>query len=88
MLHTALLVLALASPLPQTDRDRALAIERPALTQENLDAWTAFLLPAEAELGAEAIQWIPDFAQGVLEASRREQPLLFWAMNGHPLGCT
>ena len=97
----ALLVLAgapLASPpAPQllgpskggdSERAAARSLAWPTLTRENLGDWASFLAPAGEELGAEAIDWIPDFAEGVRAASRQGRPLLFWAMNGHPLGCT
>jgi hypothetical protein len=32
--------------------------------------------------------WLLTFGEGMLAASEQEKPLLFWAMNGHPLGCT
>lgn len=53
-----------------------------------LSSWVEHLSPAGDELAFEAIGWIPDFADGVRAADARQRPLLFWAMNGHPLGCT
>ncbi len=58
------------------------------LTAENFTAWRDHLLPRPAELRWESIPWRPTFAGGVLAANEAKKPLLFWAMNGHPLGCT
>jgi hypothetical protein len=69
-------------------REEARALPTPKLALSDLDRWRADILPAADELSYEAIPWIPDFAEGVREASKQGKPLLFWAMNGHPLGCT
>ena len=88
-LRAFLISLALVAPAAsQNDRELVREIELPLLSTENLGDWAKHIQPDRDELGAESIDWIPDFAQGVLEASRQEKPLLFWAMNGHPLGCT
>ena len=58
------------------------------LRQEDVERWRDHIRPAAEDLAFEAIQWIPSFAEGLREADRQERPLLFWAMNGHPLGCT
>lgn len=50
--------------------------------------WKAYILPTSDELGHEALPWLPTFGEGMLAASEQQRPLLFWAMNGHPLGCT
>ena len=50
--------------------------------------WRERILPAGDDLTFERIPWIPTFAEGVLQADAEGRPLLFWAMNGHPLGCT
>ena len=31
---------------------------------------------------------LPTYAEGVAAAQSQRRPLLLWAMNGHPLGCT
>jgi hypothetical protein len=46
------------------------------------------LLPKKEETQWQQIPWRPAFWQGVIEAQKQEKPLLVWAMNGHPLGCT
>jgi len=50
--------------------------------------WKTYILPTSDELGHEALPWLPTFGEGMLAASEQQRPLLFWAMNGHPLGCT
>ncbi len=53
-----------------------------------LPQWRAHLRPASDELAFEEIDWMPDFAQGLRRSDAEQKPLLLWAMNGHPLGCT
>ena len=60
----------------------------PELTDANRAAWAGYLTPAPDELRHESIAWLPTFGEGILAAEESERPLLFWAMNGHPLGCT
>jgi len=60
----------------------------PLPTTENRSAWQSYLLPTEAEVSHESIPWLPSFGEGVLAADEQGKPLLFWGMNGHPLGCT
>jgi len=60
----------------------------PLPTQGNSLAWRQHILPSPNELEYEKIPWIDSFAEGLLAANAQQKPLLFWAMNGHPLGCT
>ena len=60
----------------------------PEFELEDLEAWRERILPAPEERTFEAIPWIPSFGDGVRRADTEKKPLLFWAMNGHPLGCT
>ena len=85
---TMLLALALGAAQVPGPHGQGGADPGNALTDENRAAWVAHIQPAPEELAAESIDWIPSFARGVHEASRAGRPLLFWAMNGHPLGCT
>jgi len=57
-------------------------------TEENLAEWRAFLQPSSEELFWREIPWLGTFWEGVNAAQAQEKPLLLWAMNGHPLGCT
>ena len=90
------LALALVPPLclPQQDpadlaaaaQARALALPQVELT--DLPAWRAHIRPQGEELRHEQIPWLTEFAEGLQAASDEQKPLLFWAMNGHPLGTT
>ena len=46
------------------------------------------VLPTASELAWQAIPWHAEFGAAVLEAHEAHKPVLLWAMNGHPLGCT
>lgn len=69
----------------------ALALVAPPdveITDANFEAWHAHVSPSEDELAWATIPWHDTFADGLLAASDAGKPLLFWAMNGHPMGCT
>jgi hypothetical protein len=66
----------------------ARALPIPELSAADLPAWRAHLRPAAEELGWREIPWLSTFTAGVLAADAQDKPLLFWTMNGHPLGCT
>ena len=36
----------------------------------------------------DSLDWSTTFVDGLRRAEAEDQPLLLWAMNGHPLGCT
>ena len=55
---------------------------------EKLDTWVERLEPKKADEAWRRIGWRPEFAAAILEARERKMPVLLWAMNGHPLGCT
>ncbi len=57
-------------------------------TEENLQTWTEYLQPSSEELRWREIPWVATFWEGVNTAQEQKKPLLLWAMNGHPLGCT
>ena len=60
----------------------------PELEAADFSAWRDYLLPDSEEAAFEEVAWFPSFAEGIREADSRDRPLLLWAMNGHPLGCT
>lgn len=60
----------------------------PVPTADNFAAWRDHIKPSASELQWESIPWRDSFSEGILEADRQGKPLLLWAMNGHPLGCT
>lgn len=58
------------------------------LNDQTFDAWVERIAPSEDELAWRAIPWRSAFCDAVVEAEEAKKPLLIWAMNGHPLGCT
>lgn len=58
------------------------------LTEKNYSVWREYITPPENELRWKSIPWRTSFREGMLDADRFQKPLLLWAMNGHPLGCT
>lgn len=53
-----------------------------------LDVWLAEIRPGAEELRFEEIPWRVTFRSAVRESQAQDRPILLWAMNGHPLGCT
>lgn len=47
-----------------------------------------WLTPPREDLAWLELGWAPTVAEGVRRAEAEGRPLLLWAMNGHPLGCT
>lgn len=58
------------------------------LTDATFAKFRAYIMPTAAELRFMTIPWYPTFWQAVLDANKREAPILLWVMNGHPLTCT
>jgi hypothetical protein len=75
----AALVVEESSPPVQADIE---------LTEENYAVWRDHILPDQTELAWKQIPWHVTFKDGILAANASDKPLLFWTMNGHPLGCT
>lgn len=71
-------VLGAATPLAQTQEFRG----------RSLDEWRALLEPSASELSYAEIPWHPSLWSALQEARELDRPILLWAMNGHPLGCT
>ena len=57
-------------------------------TAKTWEAWRTHILPTADELAWEQIPWLASFHAGLIEAGKQDKPLLFYGMNGHPLGCT
>jgi len=72
----------------QAQEAAAKAIPIPELRAADLPVWRKHLRPTADELAWREIPWLSTFTEGVLAAAEQEKPLLFWTMNGHPLGCT
>jgi hypothetical protein len=60
----------------------------PHLDHDNFAQWRDFILPNPGESKWQEIPWHESFWKGLLQAQEQNKPLLLWAMNGHPLGCT
>jgi len=60
----------------------------PQPTAQNFAQWLTFIQPAATELVYREIGWRNALWPAVQEARQLGRPLLFWTMNGHPLGCT
>lgn len=58
------------------------------LQGRTLAEWRALLEPTAQERAYEEIPWQPTFWGAVEQANEEQRPVLLWAMNGHPLGCT
>jgi len=58
------------------------------LNASSVDAWREHVLPDADELAFATIPWHPTFGEGMAAAAAADKPMLMWAMNGHPLGCT
>jgi len=88
------LLLALAAPAliaqdtARAEEELARGLSLPKLDQVELPGWRRFVRPTDKEIAYERIDWLEDFASGVRASEKQQKPLLFWAMNGHPLGCT
>lgn len=74
--------LLLAPPLPQTQAPP------PPPTAKDYLQWMAAIEPNATELAYQQVEWRTAFWPAVQEARELGRPILFWTMNGHPLGCT
>ena len=55
------------------------------LTDTTYAKWRDYVLPKPDELAYRSIPWRPSFWEAVVEAQKKDRPILLWAMNGHPL---
>ena len=58
------------------------------LNDQTIEHWRDYIRPSAQELSFLEIPWRDSFNAAVKEALKTDQPILLWAMNGHPLGCT
>ena len=58
------------------------------LDDKTYTMWQNFIKPTAEELAWTKISWRSTFYDGLVDADQLQKPVLFWAMNGHPLGCT
>ena len=60
----------------------------PEPTESNLSELLMMIEPAASEQAYREIGWRNALWPAVQEARELGRPILFWTMNGHPLGCT
>jgi hypothetical protein len=60
----------------------------PVLTDETIRKWIDFIRPSDDDNRWERLEWRTELGAAVEEARALGRPILLWAMNGHPLGCT
>ena len=60
----------------------------PGVPDSDVQAIAARLRPTAEELTFREIGWRSAFFDAVVEAQSAKKPVLLWAMNGNPLGCT
>jgi hypothetical protein len=65
--------------LPLTDQPPA------ALNDRTFAQWRDCIRPKSSSA---TVNWLPTLWDGVIAAQTQDKPILLWAMNGHPLGCT
>ena len=68
-----------ASPLPY---------EPSQVRPDWVESFEQRIVPSRGEMAWDSIPWLSTYAEGVAAAQEQNRPLLMWAMNGHPLGCT
>lgn len=90
MLNPSLLapLIAFAAAPTQDPAQVARKLPQPGLRLVDLPRWREHLRPSAAERTPDSIEWIAEFGEGLRRADAAGKPLLFWAMNGHPLACT
>jgi hypothetical protein len=68
------------------------AVKEPALQQPRLSAEYAKrrdqVLPTPREKSYRKIPWRTSVLHGVVDAQKKDRPVMIVLMNGHPLGCT
>ena len=60
----------------------------PELNDQSFERWRDQVRPQAKEESYLDIPWRESFSVAINEARETDKPVLLWAMNGHPLGCT
>ena len=60
----------------------------PVLDDQSFERWRDYICPQAKEERYLEIPWRESFYIAINEAKETDRPILLWAMNGHPLGCT
>lgn len=58
------------------------------LTEKNYEDIKKQVMPTPEEEEWRKIEWHPTLWDGVIKAQKDDKPIMFFAMNGHPFGCT
>ncbi len=58
------------------------------LSDSSYESIKRHVLPSADEETWRKIPWRTTFWQGVIDANKQDKPVLLFAMNGHPFGCT
>lgn len=66
----------------------ASAFQAEELTEKSYDRIRDYILPKGDEEKWKAIEWRTTFWDGVIDAQKEDKPVMLYAMNGHPFGCT
>lgn len=64
------------------------ALSAQELTDASFARWRDYILPAAEEMQWREIPWRSELRTAIEDARQLNKPILLWAMNGHPLGCT
>ena len=58
------------------------------LSEDTFETLRDAIVPKAGEVRWREIPWRPSLWDALREARAKDAPVLLWAMNGHPLGCT
>ncbi|MCA8917893.1 MAG: hypothetical protein KDB32_02340 [Planctomycetes bacterium] len=58
------------------------------LSEKSYDRIRDYLLPKGDEEAWKKVEWRSTFWDGVMDAQKEDKPIMLFAMNGHPFGCT
>jgi hypothetical protein len=58
------------------------------LTDASYERIKLHILPDAEDEAWRKIPWRTTFWQGVMDAQKEDKPIMLFAMNGHPFGCT
>lgn len=58
------------------------------LTSTTYSQIKSHVLPKPQEIQFQEVPWRATLWEAIVEGQRQNRPILLWAMNGHPLGCT
>jgi hypothetical protein len=79
MIHIRLIAAALLAASSLTAQE---------LNEATFDTLYSSILPKKTELTWRTIGWRGTLGEAWIEARQKDMPILLWAMNGYPLGCT